>query len=38
MSHRTRPARTDHDEIVFALRGLLDDLQNRLTELNDDVR
>ena len=38
MSHRARPARADDDEIVFALRGLLDDLQDRLTELDDDVR
>ena len=38
MSHRAGPARADNDEIVFALRSLLDDLQNRLTELNDDIR
>src|SRR6476646_7089003 len=37
MSHRARPARTDDDKVVFALRGLLYDLQNRLTELDDDV-
>src|SRR5258708_36343781 len=37
MSHRARPARTNNDEVVFALRGLLDDLQDRLTELEDDV-
>src|SRR5580765_4415806 len=37
MSHRARPARTDDDEVVFALRSLLDDLQDRLTELDDDV-
>ena len=38
MSHGAGPARTDNDEIVFAVRSLLDDLQNRLTELEDDVR
>src|SRR6478609_2643195 len=38
MSHGTRPARADDDEVVFALRSLLDDLQDRLTELDDDVR
>jgi hypothetical protein len=38
MSYRTRPARTDDDEVVFTLRGLLNDLQNRLTELDDNVR
>src|SRR5882762_7131863 len=38
MSDRAGPARADNDEIVFALRGLLDDLQDRFTELDDDVR
>ena len=38
MSYRARPAGTDHDEIVFGFRRLLDDLQDRLTELDDDVR
>src|SRR6476660_8670055 len=37
MSHGARPARADDDEVVFALRSLLDDLQDRLTELDDDV-
>src|ERR1043166_6977089 len=38
MSHRAGPARADNDEIVFSLRRLLNDLQNRLTELNDNAR
>ena len=38
MSHRARPPRADNDEIVFALRGLVDDLQDWLTKLDHDVR
>jgi hypothetical protein len=38
MSHRARPARADDDEIVFAVRGLVDDLQDWLTELDHYVR
>src|SRR6476659_11411800 len=37
MAHRAGPARADDNEVVFALRGLLNDLQDRLTELDDDV-